>query len=239
MTTFPALQTYIDRGLLLSLLQQDALVEATDALGQHRWDVDMQQGTLTFTSEKDPARRLATRAHLIASIAPGPRSVLWDWAHPQGSQQGASAALRAAGERDGVRELSVGEVPFPADFDAQDRDAMAQLAHEIGQASVGILGRGPYYSAPVDGGTRFIFLLDAPLPPLTLAAVVAKLPRLLSTGLFRDPRTAVWGLATAQRWSFRWNDDAFSGATLSDGSTVAQFGFDPQGRIVAVNSHAA
>lgn len=237
MAIFPALQPAIDRGMLLALLQQDALVEATAALGAHRWDVDMPAGTLTFTSEQDPSRSLVTKTTLIASIAPGPRSMLWAWAHPQGDPEGPSAALRAAGERDGVAELAQGEVALPAGVETPD--GIAALAHEIGQAATGILGRGPYYSAPIDGGTRFVFLLDAPLPPLTVATTVTKLPRMVSTGLLRDARTSLWALANTQGWAFEWGDPTFHSATVSDGASRVTVTFDDAGRVTGAQGTAA
>ncbi len=237
MAILAPLQPSIDRGLLLAMLQQDALVEATSALGAHRWGVDMTTGTLTFVSEQDPNRQVATRAHLIASIAPGPRSVMWGWNHPQGSSDGAAAELRRRGEEDGVDVLTTGEIAIPTDA-AVDDDGIATLAHEIGQAATGILGHGPYYSAPVAGGTRVVFLLDAPIPRLTLATAVIKLPRMLSTGLFRDARTSLWGLATSQGWDFRWTDDAFHGARISDGTSSAEFAFNDLAQITNVRASA-
>lgn len=239
MTTFPALQPYIDRGMLLSLLLQDALDEATASLGQFRWDVDVPAGTLTFTSEQDPNRRLVTRASMVASIAPGPRSLLWDWAHPQGrGDASVTTRLRDRGREDGVAELSKGEVPFPAEFEPTP-DAVAALAHELGAATAGITGLGPYYSAPVEGGSRFLFLLETPLPPLTLGTAMSKLPRMLSTGLLRDARTSIWGLATLQGWNFQWTDGSFTGASITDGSSTAQFTFDQGGRITNVTGTAS
>lgn len=237
MAILASLQPYIDRGLLLSMLQQDALVEATSALGAHRWGVDMTSGTLTFTSEQDAGREVAARAHLIASIAPGPRSVMWGWNHPQGSADGAASALRRRGEEDGVGALTTGEVALPAGA-RTDEEGIATLAHEIGQAATGILGHGPYYSAPVDGGTRIVFLLDAPIPRLTLATTVAKLPRMISTGLFRDARTSLWGLATSQGWDFRWNDDGFRSARISDGASTAEVAFNERAQITNVHASA-
>ncbi|WP_396654804.1 DUF6882 domain-containing protein, partial [Microbacterium sp.] len=104
--TFPPLQPLADRAALFTALRQDALSAAADALGEHRWDADLAAGTLTFTANADPTRQLVTRAHLIATIAPGPRSLLWAWAHPQGDPQGVAAQLRAYGEQHGIAELT-------------------------------------------------------------------------------------------------------------------------------------
>lgn len=231
MTIYPALQPYLDRGQLRAMLMQDALDEA---VGEDGWEVDMPAGTLTFVAEDDPSRRMPTRAHLIASLAPGPGSMLWGWAHPQGEPGGPAAQLRAAGAADGVPELTEDELPFPDDFAADEQD-IAALAHEIGTVATAVTDGGPYYSAPVGGGTRVVFLLEAPLPQLTLATAVAKLPRLLSSGLLDDARTSVWGLALGQGWDLQWTDDAFSGATVGDGVSTAEFAFDQEGRVTSIS----
>ncbi|MEW2461878.1 MULTISPECIES: DUF6882 domain-containing protein [unclassified Microbacterium] len=233
--TFAALQPLADRAALFTALRQDALSAAADALGEHRWDADLTAGTLTFTANADPTRQLVTRAHLIATIAPGPRSLLWAWAHPQGDPQGVAAQLRAYGTEHGVAELTSPEVPFPAEASG-DADWIAQAAHTIGGVAVELTGRSPYYSAPVDGGTRAVFLLDAPLAPLTVADAVVALPRVLSGAALPDARTSVWDLARLAGWTLTWTDEAFSGATVVDTSGTATFRFDEQARISGVES---
>lgn len=233
--TFPPLQPLADRAALFTALRQDALSAAADALGEHRWDADLAAGTLTFTANDDPTRQLVTRAHLIATIAPGPRSLLWAWAHPQGDPQGVAAQLRAYGEQHGIAELTAPEVPFPADA-AGDADWIARAAHTIGGVAVELTGRSPYYSAPVDGGTRAVFLLDAPLAPLTVADTVVALPRTLAQTPLPDARTAVWDLARLAGWTLTWTDESFSGATVTDASGTATIRFDEQARISGVES---
>lgn len=220
---FPALKPFIESGQLLALLQQDALVEAGDELGEHRFDVDMAAGKLTFTG--DDGRTLECGAHLLASIAPGPRSILWGWAHPRGDD--VSLALRKAGEEHRLPELVAEELPFPDTFDPSEDD-IAHLAHQVGAAAVGILARGPYYSAP-NGTSRVLFILDAPLPSLTLATAVAKAPRILASGLINNPRRAVEGLATMMKWSATPVADG-KGIELGDGSSSATVMFDDNGR---------
>lgn len=233
--TFPPLQPLADRAALFTALRQDALSAAADALGEHRWDADLAAGTLTFTANDDPTRQLVTRAHRIATIAPGPRSLLWAWAHPQGDPQGVAAQLRAYGEQHGIAELTAPEVPFPADA-AGDADWIARAAHTIGGVAVELTGRSPYYSAPVDGGTRAVFLLDAPLAPLTVADTVVALPRTLAQTPLPDARTAVWDLARLAGWTLTWTDESFSGATVTDASGTATIRFDEQARISGVES---
>ncbi|MDR6868972.1 hypothetical protein J2Y69_003600 [Microbacterium resistens] len=234
--SFDVLAPLADRAALFVALRQDALVAATDALGEHRWDADIAAGTLTFSAKDDPSRQLATRAHLVATIAPGPRSLLWAWAHPQGDGAGVSAALRDYGTTHGIAALSEAELPLPTDIGEDVDGWIEQAAHEVGAVAVEITGRSPYYSAPVGGGTRAVFVLDAPLPPLTVAAAVTALPRILAAVTPTDPRTSVWDLARLAGWNLQWTDEAYSGAIVSDSSGSATFRFDEQARIAGIES---
>ncbi|MFT4258163.1 DUF6882 domain-containing protein [Microbacterium sp.] len=231
--TFASLQPLADRAALFTALRQDALLTATDELGNHRWDADMTAGTITFTSTADPARQLVAPAQLIATIAPGPRSLLWAWAHPQGDAEGVAARLRAYGDENGVAALSEPELAFPADAEGDD-SWIAAAAHTVGGVAVEVTGRAPYYSAPIGGGTRAVFVLDAPLPPLTVAAALPVLPRILSGLALPDARTSVWDLARLAGWSLAWTDEAYSGATVSDATGTATFRFDEQARITNI-----
>ena len=234
--TFPALAPLADRAALFAALRQDQLVTATAALGEHRWDADLAAGTLTFTAEADPSRQLVARASLVATIAPGPRSLMWAWAHPQGGADASIAGLRDYGTTYAIAELSEPELPFPAEADADVEAWIAAAAHQVGAVAEEITGRSPYYSAPVGSGTRAVFLLDAPLPPLTVADAVLALPRVLSGLDLSDPRSSVWDLARLAGWSMQWTDDAYSGAAVSDASGSATFRFDEYARLAGVES---
>lgn len=233
--TFAALQPFADRAALFTALRQDALATATAALGAHRWDVDMTAGTLIFSADADPSRRVAARAHLVATIAPGPRSLLWAWAHPQGDPQGVAARIRDYGVEHGVTELSDPEVPFPAETSG-DEEWIAEAARTVGAAAVELTGIAPFHVAPVDGGTHAVFVLEAPLPPVTVASAVAALPRILADTEVPDARTAVWDLARLAGWGLTWTDEAFSGADVTDASGAATFRFDEQARIAGIES---
>ncbi|WP_460797279.1 DUF6882 domain-containing protein [Microbacterium sp. GXF0217] len=232
--SFAALQPLADRAALFTALRQDALVAATDALGEHRWDADLNAGTLTFTSNDDAANQLITTPHLIATLAPGPRSLLWAWAHPQGDAQGVAAQLRDYGQQYGIAELTQSELPFPEDARDDAEAWIAQATHVIGSVAVEITGRSPYYSAPVGGGTRAVFLLDAPIAPLTVADAVIAAPRMLSTLTLPDARSSVWDAARLAGWNLEWTDEAFSGAIVSDATGSATFRFDEQARIIGI-----
>lgn len=233
--TFAALTPFADRAALFTALRQDALSSAVEDLGENRWDADMTASTLTFTSVADPSRRLVTRAHLVATIAPGPRSLLWAWAHPQGDPSGVAAQLRDYGTEHSIAELSSTEIPFPADS-AGDAEWITAAAHTVGAVAVELTGRSPYYLAPVGSGTYAVFLLDAPLAPLTVSDASIALPRLLGGLELPDARTAVWDLARLANWNLEWADDAFSGATVTDTTGSTTFRFDDQARISNIES---
>ena len=233
--TFAALTPLADRASLFTAIRQDALAEATDALGEHRWDVDMAAQTLTFTSNDDSARTLSAQVHLIASIAPGPRSVLWGWAHPNGQPDGPAAQLKAYGEQYGIDELARAEVAFPDDIGDDVTAWVAQAAHTVGGVAVEIIGRSPYYSAPIGGGSRAVFLLDLPLEPVTVAHAVSVLPRIRAGLEIADERSAVGDLARLAGWSMQWTDEACSGAVVGDASGSAAFEFDAQARITRIS----
>lgn len=79
-----------------------------------------------------------------------------------------------------------------------------------------------------------MFLLDAPIPPTTVAEVVIKSPRLLSNLGLDDTRSSVWDAARLAGWNLEWSDAEFTGATISDGSSSAMFQFDEQARVTKV-----
>jgi len=237
--SFVTLRALADRAGLFTALRQDQLASATASLGEHRWDADLTAGTFTFTAHEDPDRTVDAVPHLLASIAPGPRSLMWSWALPQGDRTGITDALRAYGEQHGIPELTRGEVPFPDDTGVELDEWIAELADAIGGAAVEVTGRSPYFSARFAGGSRAVLLLDVPLPQLRVAAAVAALPRVLSGFELNDPRSSVWDLARLAGWRLEWADDAFSAAELSDASGTATVDFDEHARITGIRGRLA
>ena len=229
------LKVIAGRAALFCALRQDQLLEATSELGEHRWDVDLAAGEFTFASTENPDRTLTARPHFLASFAPGPRSLMWSWALPQGDQGGATDALRAYGDEHDIPLLTTGEARFPEETGDDIQAWMFGFADTLGMAAVSITGRSPYFTGGV-GGSRALFLLDAPIPKLTVAAALTRLPRILAGQPLSDPRTGVWEAARLAGWELAWVGDDFAAATLADESGTAQIEFDQHGRISGVKA---
>lgn len=233
--TFDTLRSLADRAALFTALRQDQLIATVDDLGEHRWSVDLDAGLFTFAAEADPSRTLQATPRLIASIAPGPKSLMWAWALPEQYDVDTAERLRAYGEQHGIAELTEGEVALGDDTPEDLTATIVDLAHSVGGAAAEITGLSPYYIANI-GDTRAVMLLDAPLPPLSVAAAVTALPRVLAGVTMRDPRASVWDLARLAGWRLDWADDAFSAAVVSDATGTATFRFDEQARIAGIES---
>jgi hypothetical protein len=208
---FPGLRAVADRAALYAGLRQTLMSDyVEETLGEHRWDMNMDHGTLTF-SPTGPrgGQPISTRAHLVASIAPGPRSMLWGWAHPQSGPDSPAGRIRALGEQHGIRELTSPELPFSTDA-VEDAllDEIAELAHVVGAVAVEATRMSPYYSAPVGGGTRAVFLLEGmTVPEPTVLQVMTRTASVLSGAGVRDQRSAVVGLAEHTGWNVAWAAD--------------------------------
>lgn len=233
--SFEALRSLSDRAALFTALRQDQLAAALDTLGEHHWEADLAAGTLTFTSNTDPSRTLVAKAELIASIAPGPRSLMWGWALPQADPNGISARLREYGQQHDVAELTSPEVAFPADTGTDLQDWIRGFADDVAGTATEITGYSPSYTADVNG-TRAVLIMEAPLEPLTVAAAVAALPRVLRERPLNDPRTAVWDLARLAGWQLNWADAAYSAATVVDATGSTTFRFDENARITGIDA---
>lgn len=202
------LQPYINRGILLSLLTQDVLREATDALGEYTYSSTLSKHDFRFVppagSELAP---LVFRCHLVASVAPGPHSVLWGHASvlPHCEDE-PNQRMLAVARRDTVPELLEEDTGFDEYF--SDPESITRvIAPRVAIAIVGMTDMSRYYSMPAGpAGQRMILLLDDVnhhLPPLTLTNALERLPRIMgehSTGIV-SLRAAVLGLAEARGWS--------------------------------------
>lgn len=227
---YPTLGTFTARGELHAKLLQRQLVEATEELGDdHRFDVNLAKGELSFTAPD--GKQLITHCHLMASIAPGPKSVLWGWAMPRGDD--VSRQLQQYGQAHGIKELAESELPFPPNLEGDYQD-ITDLAHELGQLCVGVLGRGPYYTFESGNGGRVLVLLDGPFPPLTVRDVGIGAMAATMSGMI-NARESALGLGYAR--GFRVHQPDPSTVVLDDERSQVSFKFDSQNRISELQSH--
>ncbi|MBK0422720.1 hypothetical protein JD292_11620 [Leucobacter sp. CSA2] len=231
--SFDQISALANRAALYSMLRQDQLVEATEALGDHRWDVDLAANEFTFQSNTDPEQKITAVPYLLASIAPGPRSLVWARALPQGDPSGITEVLAQYGRDYGIEGFAADEIQFPEDTGDDIQEWMAIFAHQLGRAATLVTGKSPYFTAGV-GGSRILLLLDAPLPALTVSEATTRIPRLMSQAEIPDPRTGLWEAARLAGWKLEWTDDAFSGATISDETGNATFTFDENANITGI-----
>jgi len=215
---YPGLRPFLAKGQLLAQVLQDQMIKKTEHL-EDKFHVDLASGTITLTGKHET---LQMPCHFVASIAPGPRSILWGFAHPRGDN--VAATLEEWGQN-GVAELAEPELPFPDAF-PETPEAITGLAHEIGVAVCGMLTSGPYYTF-LAGESRQVLLLDPPFERPSIRDVGAMWTRLLSEGLL-DSRQAVRGLAEGLGWKC---DERPDGMSLSDSQGSIEIELDDHGRI--------
>lgn len=232
------IQAVANHGALYAVIGQRRLQERLDAeLGEHRLDGDPSAGLLSFVSRADPNRRIDTRMQLVASIAPGPRSLLWGWAHPQTTDPSVAEQLRALGEQHQLSDLTAAEVPFRTDATGDALGAeLAQLGHAVAAAGVEASGATPYYLAPLGGGSLMVAVLaGVDLRPVDLAIDGAGITTALMESVSQDHRAALLGFARHGGFLVREEGEAVE---LSDtrGSRIAVT-LDQQGRIANVSAN--
>lgn len=199
----------------------------------YRWNVDIPSGSLVFTG---PQGRLTCRCHFVASVAGGPRSIMWAWAHPQLSGD-LAGALRAYGEAHGIATLANGTVDFPATTGLTVQDEAAQIAHECAQVAIAITGPRAYYTMPASPISLVVALLD--VPGLAPVRIDERLPAAIRAALdlgVADHRQAFVGLAALAGWPL---DTAATPWRMVDpvNGNAAELSFDTAGRLSNVELH--
>lgn len=231
---FPDLQDLSDQASLYCYLTQRLMSEHLDErLGRYRWEADTQEARLSFVSEEGPGR-IDTTMSMVASLAPGPRSMLWGWAHPQ-ALDGFALQLKAYGEQHGIASLVSGEVALPSDADGPElHHEIGLAAHLVGQVAVQVTGSSPYYSAPSGGGTRLVVVLSGhafPTPRIDETVPLRVSAAFQGGTTISDHRRAFHGLAVLAGWSVEWTPD-WSQVTIGDPVTghAIEVGFDELNR---------
>lgn len=231
---------------IYAMLRQELLDDVlTTQLGDYRWDVDLGSQRFTFSS---PSGEVSATAHLLASIAARPATLMWGFA-PSFTQYGPavtlSAGVRQVGQAQGLAQLTDHEVAYHVPPGADQGEVIAALAHDVGALGVELFGPGYcYYSMPIGGGSRAVVLLgdlSHPLPEVTLADVFSRLPRYL-TGI-DDPAWSLDGLVRlCPGWAISQGRDAtgthYAHVTDQAGRTASvEYRTDERGRLRELSLH--
>ncbi|WKG05501.1 DUF6882 domain-containing protein [Mycolicibacterium sp. HK-90] len=233
--SFEDLRVLHDRGALYAALSQLLLQEGVeDRLGgEFDYAADLAEDSLVFTG-RESGDTITTTVELMASVAPGPQTMLWGRALPTGGRAGAQMILER-GRADGLPSLLNDEVPFPG---GDDPDVAAEYAAvEISAVVAAVTGGGITYVVTVGGGTVAVLLLgdlDFARPRID-HRLPTRVPMALGAGTIEDHRSAIHGLAAMSGWAIDWSGD-WTRAELTDPVTgnSATADFDEYARLVGL-----
>lgn len=202
------------------LQQQETLAEY---LPREDWSADL--AARTYTSG-----HVTVRVSLLGSYAEREQTWLWGWANPQfGEDHPAVAptlAVRAMGERLGVRELVTPEVDL-----SWYGGPAAHGGEPIAVAAAGLLGGGGYIGAGYDGGSAYLHVDDPQVPQAAWDPI--PVPRLIinAVSMFPgDPHLTLARLLSHHHVPYR-QSGGVTEVRLPGGGTARAM-FDGAGRFV-------
>jgi hypothetical protein len=209
-------QALLEEHGAFSLDKQDAIA---DYLGEHRWELDVEAGSIAFGQGRE------FDAQIIGTESKSAGTWLWAWANEASripvSQLRGALALRAYGRQNGVEEFVKAELPL------EEIDG-----HRIGMVGVGLLGQDGYYLGHHPGGAVLVFLKSPALqtlPKPTAQRLSTIFSSFISGWDVFDQRSALVSYARAKRFQVA---EALSGVDIVDpsGSKLSAT-FDDQGRL--------
>lgn len=181
----PQIRRVAQHAALFAAIRQELLAEAIEAAvgPDHSYDVDHSQQRLSFVSDQG---QVHLRAHLVASVALEPRSLLWGFAAPFAPYVGPdplAARIREAGRANSLSELVDEEVAYDLGPGQSAEDSLTNVAHDVGMVGVELFGPSTfYYTFAAGNGSRQTLLVeqgDLALAPVDLPAVFVRLARLV------------------------------------------------------------
>ena len=202
------------RNCIYSALRQELMdTMFQDKVGSYdssRYEVDLNKQHFAMVSDTG---KVIAKAHLLASIAAKPPTLLWGFSNAL-SQYGSAVELahnvHDYGLKHSEEELTADEVAYTLPDGTDQAMVIAGVAHDIGSAAISIFGTEYYYySSPIGGGSRIVLLLEnlsEPVPPITLDYFYSRLPRYL-----QQVDDIAWSLEgfveLMPGWSIEMNDD--------------------------------
>lgn len=232
MSTKHTLPDILDDAALFSLEHQLHLEEF---LGEHHWNVDLQEPRFEFTGERP---LVCERFHLLGSAAPGPQSWMWGWANPSGfpaELTGLGAAVRDFGRDNDIPALAEAEVPFGT-LPGSPEEAHLAL-YPLTEAAKLLTGRWFAYNGEAGGGTRVSFIIEHPdlrLPRPTPMRVMRILQEGVAGLRLSDPKRAVYTYARLRGLSPRFTDADRRTLSLTGTDLGVEVGFDDLNRVVKI-----
>ncbi|SIO84126.1 hypothetical protein BQ8420_00320 [Nocardiopsis sp. JB363] len=217
---------------MLSLEHQLHLEEF---LGEHHWNVDLQEPRFEFTGERP---LVCERFHLLGSAAPGPQSWMWGWANPSGfpaELTGLGAAVRDFGRDNDIPALAEAEVPFGT-LPGSPEEAHLAL-YPLTEAAKLLTGRWFAYNGEAGGGTRVSFIIEHPdlrLPRATPMRVMRILQEGVAGLRLSDHKRAVYTYARLRGLSPRFTDADRRTLSLTAPDLGVEVGFDDLNRVVKI-----
>lgn len=202
------------RNCIYSALRQELMdTMFQDKVGSYdssRYEVDLNKQHFAMVSDTG---KVTAKAHLLASIAAKPPTLLWGFSNilsRYGSAVKLAHNVHAYGLKHSEEELTADEVAYTLPDGADQAMVIAGVAHDIGFAAITIFGTEYYYySSPIRGGRRVVLLLEnisEPVPPITLDYFYSRLPRYL-----QQVDDIAWSLEgfveLMPGWSIEMNDD--------------------------------
>lgn len=226
--TIAGIERYVQDGATWALYNQFRFMDYQDqrigAGGD--FNVDIPAQTITFGG---PKGTIDAHFEVLASFAPGPRSMLWTWAIGHETDEG--RRLREWGQANGVTWLAERELPI--NTAAQGEELIAELrqsVHDIAAALAAITGHAPYYSAPTGHGNfilGYVYLNDFPVP-----SIDQTFPRLFGDACAEQPgvdhRPGAQRFAQLAKFGYQWRDGRLQMHDPRTGNSV-ELGFNQQG----------
>jgi len=138
-----------------------------DVLGERSWAVDIGQGTATFDELTFPIQVLGTEAE-------GDNSWLWAWANQ-------ASSLPESVVRSAHRLRAMGQDRGPEFLVSRGFSLNAISGRQVAMVCTGLLGSGPYYRGPYDGGALYFAIENITLPEVDGARLSTVLTQVISS----------------------------------------------------------
>ena len=233
-------ENVVDDSILLHFETQKSFsdfVEQQTGGGAENAKVDLAKQQITYVPKFHKREELVVRAHLLASIATEPHSVMWAWANEHFAGQSISRLserIRGFGENNGIAELTTGE----RELGGVDPE---QAARQIAAIGCRITGMPAAHIASA-GGTVVVFAIDpagfALGQPDAHSFPEVVLGPIHQGGWVHDTRRAVQGYAQARNIPHGWAE-GFTGIQLTFPQGPVTIDFSPEGSIADVRADLA